>query len=136
MHMPEDRMAETPTPIRQYARIARGLLLILWGCTILFDFVPLGAGLVGTGLILFSANAVRLWNRLPPDAANTTLGVIALAWGGLELARPVLHQLLGTVDPDWAIFAILLIVLGLLVLAPEIIRAFRASAQGLHGKDS
>ena len=119
-------MAENQRPVAVYTGMAWGLLLILWGCTILFDSVPFGAGLIGTGLILFGANGVRAWNHLPARADNSLLGTLALLWGGLELARPVLHRLLGAADLDWAIFAMLLIALGLFVLGRALLKARRA----------
>jgi hypothetical protein len=100
-----------------YNAIGWGLLLILWGITILFDFVPFGAGVLGTGLILLGANGIRVLNGLPARDENTVLGILALAWGVLELARPVLGQLFGFTDLDWVIFAILLVMLGLILLA-------------------
>lgn len=38
-----------------------------------------------------------------------------LAWGGLELMRPILRILFESADLDWVIFAILLIGLGLIL---------------------
>ena len=64
-------MAEAQKPNQRFAGIAWGLLLILWGLTILFDFIPLGVGLIGTGLIFLGANWVRSRNHLPSHPANT-----------------------------------------------------------------
>lgn len=114
---------------RKYNAIAWGLLLILWGITILFDFVPFGVGLLGTGLILLGANGVRTLHGLPAKDDNTVLGVLALAWGGLELARPILRQLFEFADWDWAIFAILLVVLGVILLARELLRMRKTSLE-------
>jgi hypothetical protein len=93
-----------------------GALLILWGATILFDFIPFGIGVAGTGLILLGVNAVRALNHLPTKSDNSVLGILMLAWGGLELARPILHLMFKSADLDWAIFAILLMGLGLILL--------------------
>ena len=101
---------------RNLKRAGWGLLAILWGGTILFDFVPFGAGLIGTGLILFGVNIVRAINHLQTKNDNTILGILALAWGGLELARPWLHRLFPSADLDWVIFAILLIGWGVILL--------------------
>ncbi len=100
---------------RKYETVAWGLLAILWGATILFNFIPFGIGVAGTGLILLGVNAVRSLNRLPTKNDNTVLGVLMLAWGGLELARPILRILFESADLDWVIFAILLIGLGLIL---------------------
>lgn len=101
---------------RNIKRVGWGLLAILWGATILFDFIPFGAGLIGTGLILLGVNIVRLINHLHAKNDNTVLGILVLAWGGLELARPLLRQLFPSAELDWVIFAILLIGLGLVLL--------------------
>jgi hypothetical protein len=103
-----------------YASIVWGLLAILWGFTILFDFVPFGAGLIGTGLILLGVNAVRALKGTSIESDNTWFGILALVWGGLELARPILRRLSESTDWDWGIFAILLIVLGGIVLARKL----------------
>jgi hypothetical protein len=97
-------------------RFGWGSLAIVWGATILFDFIPFGAGLVGTGLVLLGVNIVRSISQLPTKDDNTVLGILALAWGGLELARPLLRQLFPSTDLDWAIFAMLLIVWGVILL--------------------
>jgi len=104
-------------------RVGWGLLAILWGATILFDFVPFAAGLIGTGLILLGANAFWRLNQLPASSDNAVLGILILAWGGLELARPWLRQLFPSADLDWVIFAILLIGWGLI----RLIRALPAA---------
>jgi hypothetical protein len=118
---------------KKYNLIGWGLLLILWGITILFDFVPFGVGVLGTGLILLGANVVRALNGLPAKDDNTILGIMALLWGGLELARPILKQLFRFVDWDWAIFAILLLVMGLILLVRGLLRIRRTSVESfLH----
>jgi hypothetical protein len=99
------------------SRVGWGLLAILWGTTILFNFVPFSAGLIGTGLVLLSLNIVRSFKHLPTRDENTVLGILALAWGGLELARPLLQQLFPSADLDWVIFAILLIGFGVILLS-------------------
>ena len=119
------KMSKTHVLKRKINTLGWGLLLILWGVTILFDFVPFGVGLLGSGLILLGANVVRALNGLPTKDDNTLLGVLALAWGGLELARPLLGQLAIFADWDWAIFAILLVVLGVLLLSRELLRMHR-----------
>lgn len=102
-------------------RIGWGLLAILWGATILFDFVPFSAGLIGTGLILLGAHALLRLNQLPAQSSNMVLGILILAWGGLEAARPWLRQLFPSSDLDWVIFAVLLIGWGLILLVRAIL---------------
>ena len=120
---------------REYHRIVNavgwGLLLIIWGMTILFDFVPFGVGVLGTGLILLGANLVHVLNGRPARDDNTILGILALSWGVLELARPVLQPIFEFADWDWAIFAILLVELGMILIARGLLRARRAVFQDL-----
>jgi len=88
--------------------LAWGALFIWWGLTLLIQF-PAGIGLIGVGLILLGANAARYFQGIPLSGFTSTIGILALVWGGLELA--------GTVLPlSLPVFPILLIVLGLLVL--------------------
>jgi hypothetical protein len=100
---------------RRYETLAWGLLAILWGVTILFNFIPFGVGVLGTGMILLGVNVVRSIYALPTRSDNTVFGILMLAWGGLELARPVLRILFKSADLDWVIFAFLLIGLGLIL---------------------
>ena len=100
---------------RKYETVAWGLLAILWGTTILFDFIPFGVGVLGTGLIVLGINVVRSINSIPTKNDNNAFGILMLAWGGLELARPILRILFESADLDWVIFAILLIGLGLIL---------------------
>ena len=123
-------MDNTRLSNRTLGRIAWGLLCILWGVTILFDFVPFGVGLLGTGLILLGVNVARAQKGLPARGGNTVPGILALVWGGLELARPLLRQAFEVADWDWAIFAILLVALGMILLAHELLRVRRTSMDG------
>ena len=107
---------------RKYNSLGWGLLAILWGITILFDFIPFGAGLVGTGLILLGANALLASRGRAARNDNSVFGILALVWGGLELARPLLLQISATGDWDWGIFAILLVTLGLIMTIRALVR--------------
>ena len=109
--------------------IGWGSLFILWGITILFDFVHFGAGLIGTGLIFLGANAVRVLNGQPTQGDNTVIGILAISWGVMELGRPVMQQLFVGADLDWVIFAILLVVYGAILLVREILRINRERLQ-------
>lgn len=125
-------MDNTQKSNRKHNSIGWGLLLILWGVAILFDFIPFGIGVLGTGLLLLGVNAVRSLNGLPADGDNTVLGILALVWGVLELARPFLHRLSESTDWDWGIFAILLIVLGGIRIARSVPRIRNTSADELR----
>ncbi len=107
---------------RKYNGLGWGLLAILWGITILFDFIPFGIGLVGSGLILLGVHALRSFNAQPTRGDNVTLGILAFTWGALELARPVLLLISASADWDWGIFAILLVTLGVILLVRALAR--------------
>jgi hypothetical protein len=91
--------------------LAWGALFILWGITEMFKSLPEGMGAIGIGLILVSLNLARLWKGQPASGFTTTLGILALLLGALQLARPFLH-----LSFDLPIFAILLLALGVILL--------------------
>lgn len=110
-------MNNTQTLNRNYDAIAWGAIFIWWGVTELFQFLPDGSGAIGIGLILLGVNAARSRNGVPTSKFSTTLGILALVWGGLELAGAVL-----SLPFEIPVFAILLIVLGVMILAGELTR--------------
>jgi hypothetical protein len=116
------KMDKTKLMNTRYQSVARGLLAILWGATILFDFLPIGLGLIGSGLILFGVNILRTIKGLRIENDNAEIGTLALAWGGLELARPFLRQLFPSADLDWVIFAILLAGFGVILLTRAVLQ--------------
>ncbi len=99
---------------RKLENMTWGLLFILWGVSIFFDAIPFGVGVAGTGAILLGLNAVRAANGIPTRRLTTACGIVALVWGGLELLRSAVR--LPFQLNDWAIFSILLVVVGLLFL--------------------
>ena len=125
-------MGDTRISDQRYNAIAWGLLFILWGFTILFNSIPFGIGILGTGLVLLGVNVARALNALPTRSTTTILGILALIWGVLELARPILQQVLGAVDLDWAIFAILLVALGAILLVRESMRVDKPTVENLN----
>jgi hypothetical protein len=96
---------------RQLETVGWGLFFVWWGITELFNFLPPGIGALGLGVILLGLNAVRARNSIPVNRFTTTLGILALVLGGLELAAAVLN-----LPFEIPIFAILLIVLGMILL--------------------
>lgn len=98
--------------------ITWGAFFIWWGVTELFPSLPEGIGAVGIGVILLGLNAIRSLNGIPASGFTTTLGILALVWGGLELAAPILR-----LPFELPVFAILLIVLGVIFLGRELLRA-------------
>ena len=111
-------MNDTHSLSRNFEAIAWGALLIWWGVTELIPSLPEGAGAIGIGLILIGVNITRLLNGIPASRFSTTIGVLALVCGGLELAGALL-----TLPFALPIFAILLIVLGAIILAPALFRS-------------
>lgn len=109
---------------RRIETLAWGALFIWWGITLLVAF-PAGFGLIGVGLILLGANTARYFQGLPINGFSTSIGVLALVWGGLELAGTFLR-----LPFDLPVFAILLIVLGLMVLIGN------PRDHAVHGKEA
>ena len=95
---------------RNIETLAWGALFMWWGITLLVKF-PAGFGLIGLGLILLGANTARYFRGIRINGFSACIGILALVWGGLELAGTVLR-----LPFDLPIFAVLLIVLGLIVL--------------------
>jgi hypothetical protein len=108
-------MNDTQTMNRNFEAIAWGALFIWWGITELVPSLPDGTGAIGIGLILIGVNIARSINGLPVSRFSMTLGILALVWGGLELVG--VHLSLPFEIP---VFAILLIVQGAIILAPEL----------------
>lgn len=102
---------------RNFEAIAWGALFVWWGITELVNFLPAGAAALGVGLILLGTNAARSASGIPTSGFSTTLGILALVWGGLELAGSVFN-----LPFELPIFPILLITLGVLILWPEVMR--------------
>jgi hypothetical protein len=102
---------------RNLETLAWGALFIWWGITELFPFLPHGTGAIGIGLILLGLNVARSLNGMPTKGFTTTLGILALLLGGLELANSILH-----LPFEIPVFAILLIALGVITLARELLR--------------
>jgi uncharacterized membrane protein HdeD (DUF308 family) len=91
--------------------IAWGAFFLVWGITEMFKFLPDGTGAVGIGLILLGLNAIRYFNGIAISGFTTTLGILALIGGILELVEPAL-----SLPFELPIFAILLLVLGVIVV--------------------
>ncbi len=100
-----------------FEAIAWGALFIWWGITALVPSLPKGVGALGIGLILIGANIARRLSGVPVNGFSTTIGILALVWGGLELMGALV-----SLPFELPVFAILLIVLGLIVLAPALTR--------------
>jgi hypothetical protein len=100
---------------RRLEAIGWGAFFVWWGVTELFQSLPEGIGAIGIGLILLGLNAVRSRNGICPSGFTTTLGILALVLGGLELVQLVLD-----LPFELPVFGILLIVLGMIILAREL----------------
>lgn len=110
-------MNSTQKVNRNFEAIAWGALFIWWGITALVPSLPTGVGAIGIGLILIGANIARRVSGVAINGFSTTLGILALVWGGLELMG-----VLVSLPFELPVFAILLIVLGVIVLAPALTR--------------
>ncbi len=103
---------------RNLEAMAWGALFIWWGITELVPGLPHGTGAIGIGLILLGLNVARSLNGVPTSGWTTTLGILALVWGGLELAGSLL-----ALPFQIPVFAVLLIVLGAIMLGHELLAA-------------
>jgi hypothetical protein len=102
---------------RNFDAIGWGALFIWWGISVLITSLPVGTVAIGTGVILIGVNVARKLSGVPISGFSTTVGVLALVWGVLELVGVLLN-----LPFELPIFAILLIVLGVIVLWPEMMR--------------
>ena len=103
---------------RNLEEITWGTLLIWWGITELAGSLPDGTTALGMGLILLGVNGARSLKGIPTNGFGVTIGILALVWGGLELAGAFF-----SLPFELPVFAILLIVLGVTVLARELTRS-------------
>lgn len=91
--------------------IAWGALFILWGIVEMFKFLPNGTGALGIGLILIGLNIARALTHQRISGFTTTIGILALLAGGLEIASPYLN-----IAFEIPVFAILLFALGIILV--------------------
>ena len=105
-------MENVRTANQNYGQLAWGAIFVWWGITEMFNFLPKGTGALGLGLILIGLNAVRSLKGVPTNGFSVTVGILALVLGVLELAGFFL-----ALPFEIPVFAVLLIVLGLIVLA-------------------
>jgi hypothetical protein len=110
-------MNTTKNISRNFDAIGWGALFIWWGISLMLPSLPNGVAPLGTGLILIGVNIARKFAGLPMSGFSTTIGILAIVWGVLELVGVLVN-----LPFEIPIFAILLIVLGLIVLAPELKR--------------
>ena len=104
-------MDQTRVAKRDLTTAAWGALLVWWGVTELLPFLPHGTGLLGVGLILLGLNVARWRYGHPTSGFTLTLGILALVWGGLELAATFV-----ALPFEIPVFSILLLVLGAVLL--------------------
>jgi hypothetical protein len=108
-------MDTTKNISRNFDAIGWGALFIWWGISVLVTSLPVGTVAIGTGVILIGVNVARKLSGVPISRFSTTVGILALVWGVLELVGVLLN-----LPFELPIFAILLIVLGLIILWPEL----------------
>ena len=112
-------MGSKKTLSRYLETIAWGAIFIWWGVSELIGSD--GILLVGIGVILLGVNAIRALRGIPTRRLSITLGILALIWGGLELTETALH-----LPFELPVFAVLLIVLGIIWLVPALIHMRKA----------
>jgi hypothetical protein len=100
---------------RRLEAIAWGAFFVWWGVTELLPSLPDGTGAIGIGVILLGLNAARSMNGIPASGFTTSLGILALVLGALDLSRQVLR-----LSFEVPVFGILLIVLGVVFLVREL----------------
>jgi hypothetical protein len=108
-----------------FEKIAWGAFFIWWGITAMFKFLPAGSGAIGIGVILLGLNAARYFGGIAVSGFTTALGVLALVSGVVELARATL-----SLPFEVSFFPILLIVLGVMALLGEFVRAKKSDGAG------
>ncbi len=108
-------MSKTKSQKRDLGTIAWGAIFVWWGITELFPGLPAGSGALGIGLILLGTNAARHFSGEPANGFSLTVGILAVIWGGLKLAGGFLN-----LSFEIPVFAVLLIVLGVMIVAPEL----------------
>ncbi len=119
-------MIEKQSQNRDLGTIAWGAFFIWWGITEMFPSLPAGSGPLGIGLILLGLNATRYYSGEHTSRFSITVGILAVIWGGLELAGVMLN-----LPFQIPVFAILLIVLGVIIVAPELSRSRNETIGGL-----
>jgi hypothetical protein len=105
--------------------VAWGTLFVWWGLSFLQHFMPNGLDAAGTGVILLALNAVRRLKGIPVNGFSITLGILTLVWGGLDMSRSVFH-----LPYRLPVFAILLMVLGVVLLAAALLRIRKTRTTG------
>jgi hypothetical protein len=114
----EDKMKEQASKLgRRLEAIGWGAMFVWWGIVDLVGSLPRGAGAAGVGVILLALTVIRARRGLPANGFTTAIGILALVWGVLDIAGAVL-----VLPFELPVFAILLIVLGVLLLAPALQR--------------
>ncbi len=104
-------MENTRTSTLDLEAIAWGAIFILLGITEMFKFLPNGTGAIGIGLILIGLNVARSLTGRPTSGFTTTIGILVLVAGGLEIVSPYLH-----LSFEMPIFAILMLALGMILM--------------------
>jgi len=101
---------------RNFDAIGWGALFIWWGISVLVTSLPVGTVALGTGVILIGVNVARKLSGVPMSRFSTTVGILALVWGVLEMVGVLL-----SLPFELPVFAILLVVLGVIVLWPALL---------------
>ncbi len=117
-------MRGTQTLNRTLETVAWGLFFLWWGAVELFSKLA-GGGVIGNnevfamgiGVIMLGLNLVRWLSGIAISGLSLTVGILAFLWGALRLAGVLLP-----LPFEVPVFAVLLIVLGVIVLARGVVR--------------
>ena len=120
-------MASSQALARNLNTLAWGTIFIWLGLTLLFRF-PHGTGDMGIGLVLLGLNAARALKGIPTSGFTITLGILAFAYGGLELTGTIL-------GPAYVLptLAMLLITLGVVLFGRVALRVMGLGRPLGHG---
>jgi hypothetical protein len=111
---------------RRLETFAWGALLIWWGLRWWpLEFLPNGAGLLGSGLVLLTMNIIRARNGIPMKGSTTFLGLLALVFGGLLWTHDVMQ-----LSFEIPLLAIFLIGLGVFLLGSEFLQRSKPDTGG------
>jgi intracellular septation protein A len=112
----ENKLDVEQSSYRNLDTMAWGAFFVWWGITSLVVSLPKGAGAMGIGLIFLGLNAARYMKGFPVSGFTTILGILALVWGGLDLAGVLL-----SLPFQMPTFAIIVIVLGVSLVAGQLV---------------
>jgi hypothetical protein len=113
---------------RTFERNAWGAFCVWWEMADLFQFLLSDTWILGCGLILIVLNVARVRNGLPISGFTSTAGILAFAWGGLDIAGSSLE-----LPFELPVIPILLIILGVIVCLPHLVGKVASKQEARNG---